>query len=106
MRLEDTGRRGRLIERHALAAVDARATVWIPARDQHPVLRDRRAIEPEERRSLHVVQSESATDLLSGHAVVDLEALFELGTRELPGHALHIHGLRAAHGDRRVEDRD
>jgi hypothetical protein len=27
-----------LVERHALAAVDPRATVWIPARDQHPVL--------------------------------------------------------------------
>src|ERR687895_1119753 len=105
MRLEHTGRRGRLIERHALAAVDARATVWIPARDQHPVLRDRRAIEPEECRSLHIVQSESATDLLSGHAVEDLETLFELGARELFRHALHVHGLRAADRDRRVEDR-
>ena len=27
-----------LTERHALAAVDPRATVWIPAPDQHPVL--------------------------------------------------------------------
>src|ERR687898_3324033 len=79
-----------LIERHALAAVDPRATLWIRARDQHPVLRDRRAVEPEERRSLHVVQSPTA--LLLGHAVEDLQALSELGARELLRHALHVHG--------------
>src|SRR5262245_16533652 len=55
-----------LLERHALAAVDPRATVRVPAPDQHPVLRDRSAIEPEEGRSLHVVQSKRAIDVPSG----------------------------------------
>ena len=44
-----------LFERHSLAAVDPRATFWITASDKHPMLRDRCPVEPEERRSLHIV---------------------------------------------------
>ena len=38
--------------------------VWITAQDQDPVLRDRRAIEPEACRSLYIVQSKRTTDVL------------------------------------------
>jgi len=60
------------------------------------VLRDRGAIEPDERRSPHVVQAPFAPDVLPGHAVEDLEAWFELVARELLGQAFHVHGLRGA----------
>ena len=75
-----------LCERHALAAVDPRATVWIPGPGIAPSAprpsRDRAG----RGRSLHVVHSETATDVLSGDAVEDPETLFELGARELLGH--------------------
>jgi hypothetical protein len=43
------------------------------------MLGDRRAIELEQRRSLHIVQSKPATDVPSGRAVKDLQTLVELG---------------------------
>jgi hypothetical protein len=66
---------GWLVDRDLLAAIDAGAALRIPTRDQHPVLRDRGAIEPDERRSLNIVQSPFTSDVLPGHAVEDLEGL-------------------------------
>src|SRR5688572_23697788 len=95
-----------LIDRHPLAAIDAGAALRIPAHDQHPVLRDRGAVEPDKRRSLHVVRSPFAPDVLPGCAIEDREAWFELVPRELLGQALHVNGLRAADRNRRIEHRD
>lgn len=93
-------RRSRTNRSTLLAAIDAGAALRIPARDQHPVLRDRGAIEPDKRRSLHVVQSPFAPDVLPGHAVEDPEGSFKLVARELLGQALHVHGLRGADRNR------